>query len=98
MIWAAVVTIVGLPAIALVAWAMWLGFAALIAKWYGIEGLKVIDKVGSGFRPREWASLGHSRPSLSQSPPKKNLRQSNMQRIANAWRLQRVAGRDGQPR
>jgi len=58
MIWAIVITVVGLPVIVLIAWAMWLTFATLMARWYGIEGLKNVHKVAAGFRPLEWASLG----------------------------------------
>ena len=58
MIRAIVITVVGLPVIVLIAWAMWLTFATLMARWYGIEGLKNVHKVAAGFRPLEWASLG----------------------------------------
>jgi hypothetical protein len=60
MIWAIVITFMGFPTIVLVAWAMWLCFAALMAKWHGIEGLKAAAAVGRGFRPLEWASLGRA--------------------------------------
>jgi hypothetical protein len=59
MMWAIVVTVMGLPTIVLIAWMTWLAFAALMAKWHGIDGLKATPKISKAFRPVEWASLGH---------------------------------------
>jgi hypothetical protein len=59
---------IGLPTIVLTAWAMWLAFAALMAKWYGLDGLKAVPKVGTGFRPAEWASLNRKSRSSSAGP------------------------------
>ncbi len=58
MMWATIVVVMGLPTIVLIAWAIWLGFAALMAKWHGIEGLKAAPEIGAGVRPVEWAALG----------------------------------------
>jgi len=49
--------VVGLPVVVLIAWGMWLTFAALIAKWHGPAGLEAVRHVAHGFRPREWALL-----------------------------------------
>jgi hypothetical protein len=54
---AAVVAVIVLPVVVLIAWGMWLTFAALIAKWYGIDGLKTLRHVSDGFHPRDWALL-----------------------------------------
>lgn len=54
---ATVVAVIALPAVVLVAWGMWLAFAALIAKWHGVDGLKAIRHVSDGFHPRDWALL-----------------------------------------
>jgi len=70
MIWAIVITVMGLPTIVLVAWAMWLCFATLIAKWHGVEGLKATSGVGRGFRPLEWASLGRATSRQARRLPK----------------------------
>jgi hypothetical protein len=59
MMWAISVVVMGLPTIVLIAWTMWLGFAALMAKWHGIDGLKAAPEISAGFRPVEWAALGH---------------------------------------
>lgn len=67
MIWGIVITVMGLPTIVLIAWAMWLCFAVLMAKWHGVDGLKATSQVGRGFRPLEWASLGRASRS-SKSP------------------------------
>jgi hypothetical protein len=39
MSWMIVVLVVALPVVVLIAWSVWLGFAALIAKWHGPQGL-----------------------------------------------------------
>lgn len=65
MMWTIVVTVMGLPVIVLIAWIMWLAFAALMAKWHGIDGLKAAPKIGRAFRPVEWASLAHKPQSSS---------------------------------
>jgi hypothetical protein len=57
MIWTIVVLVVALPVVVLIAWGMWLGFAALIAKWHGPQGLEAVRHVADGFQPREWALL-----------------------------------------
>lgn len=41
----------------LMAWASWLLFNLIIAKWYGVEGLKATPSVARAFSPREWAVL-----------------------------------------
>ena len=58
-----IAVVMGLPTLVVIAWIMWLVFAALMAKWYGLEGLKAVPKIGAGFRPSEWATLGR-RPQL----------------------------------
>ena len=70
MIWAIVITVIGFPTIVLVAWAMWLCFAVLMAKWHGVEGLKAAAGVGRGFRPLEWASLARSTTRQPRSLPR----------------------------
>jgi hypothetical protein len=75
MIWAIVITVTGLPTIVLMAWAMWLCFATLMAKWHGVEGLKATSGVGRGFRPLEWASLGRPITKQAQSLPQSSARQ-----------------------
>lgn len=52
-----VVLVVALPVVVLIAWGMWLIFAALIAKWHGPAGLAAVRHVADSFRPREWALL-----------------------------------------
>jgi hypothetical protein len=76
MIWAIVITVMGLPTIVLVAWAMWLCFAALMAKWHGVEGLKAMSGVGRGFRPLEWASLGRATSRQARSLQKSSAGQT----------------------
>ncbi len=44
--------------VVLIAWTMWLIFAAFVVKWHGPEGLKAIKPVVAEFRPREWATRG----------------------------------------
>jgi hypothetical protein len=39
----------------LVAWMLWLLFNCLIAKWYGLEGLKATPPLAAAFNPRDWA-------------------------------------------
>jgi hypothetical protein len=55
--WTIVVLVVALPVVVLIAWGMWLGFAALIVKWHGPQGLEAVRHVADGFQPREWALL-----------------------------------------
>lgn len=55
--WITLVLVLALPTTVLVAWAMWLGFALLIAKWHGPDGLKAVRYVANGFRPQDWALL-----------------------------------------
>lgn len=57
LVCATVVAAIVIPVVVLIAWAMWLYFAATIAKHHGIAGLKAIQHVSDGFRPREWALL-----------------------------------------
>jgi hypothetical protein len=57
MSWIIVVLVVALPVVVLIAWGMWLGFAALIVKRHGLEGLEAVRHVADGFQPREWALL-----------------------------------------
>lgn len=45
------------PVVVLVAWALWLLFNCLIAKWCGAAGLKATPPIAIAFRPREWAPL-----------------------------------------
>jgi len=55
--WTVIILMAVLPAVVLIAWSMWLLFAALVVKWHGPEGLKAIKPVAAGFQPREWALL-----------------------------------------
>lgn len=48
------VAIVAPPTIALLAWALWLLFNAIIARWYGLDGLKSTPQIARVFRPRQW--------------------------------------------
>src|SRR5215216_2071487 len=57
MSWPIVVLLIALPTVVLIAWALWLIFAALIAKWHGPSGLAAVRHVAEGFKPREWALL-----------------------------------------
>ncbi|MFJ4851455.1 hypothetical protein [Streptomyces sp. NPDC088733] len=50
----------------LTAWITWLLFNLVIAKWYGVEGLKATPAIARAFSPREWAVLI---PRLRQFPP-----------------------------
>jgi len=54
---AVVMAAFALPLIVLVAWGMWLLFAAHVASRHGIDGLKAIRPFVDGFRPRDWARL-----------------------------------------
>lgn len=59
------VAIVAPSTIALLAWALWLLFNAIIARWYGPDGLKSTPQIARVFRIRQWA-----RPlSRDQVPP-----------------------------
>jgi hypothetical protein len=58
MSWTIVILVVVLPAlVALAAWAMWLGFAALVVRWHGPQSLEAVRHVAEGFQPREWVLL-----------------------------------------
>jgi hypothetical protein len=49
------VAIVAPPVVALLAWALWLLFNAIIARWYGLDGLRSTPQIARVFRPRQWA-------------------------------------------
>lgn len=49
------VAIVAPSAVALLTWALWLLFNAIIARWYGLDGLKSTPQIARVFRPRQWA-------------------------------------------
>lgn len=53
----------------LMAWAFWLLFNLIIAKWHGIEGLKATPCVARAFSPREWAVLIPRRQPVPPSAP-----------------------------
>jgi hypothetical protein len=50
-----VVAIVVPPTVALLAWALWLLFNAIIVRWYGPDGLKSTPQIARVFRPQQWA-------------------------------------------
>jgi hypothetical protein len=66
-------TVVALAAIAapVVAWAMWLAFNALIAKWHGLDGLKATPLIAIAFRPQDWRAAV-PKPPLPRSPTDDN--------------------------
>lgn len=39
------------------AWGLWLRFNRVIAKWYGLEGLKATPPIAAAFRLRDWVFL-----------------------------------------
>jgi hypothetical protein len=52
-----VVATIALPGSVLLAWTLWLLFNCLIARWFGLAGLRATPPVAAAFRPREWAWL-----------------------------------------
>jgi hypothetical protein len=52
--------------LALLAWFSWLLFNLIIAKWFGVEGLKATPAVARAFTPSDWAVLP---PRRQPSPP-----------------------------
>jgi hypothetical protein len=66
------VAIVAPPTIALLAWALWLLFNAIIARWYGPDGLKSTPQIARVFRPRQWLSVDHEPPHEEQHDPALN--------------------------
>jgi hypothetical protein len=52
IIYLCVVLVTSLPV--LIGWTIWLRFNYLIAKRYGVAGLKATPAVALAFRPREW--------------------------------------------
>jgi hypothetical protein len=60
------VAVVAPPTIALLAWALWLLFNTIIARWYGPDGLKSTPQIARAFRPRQWTR--HSPPREERHP------------------------------
>lgn len=59
--------------IPLLAFAMWLGFNLLLARWHGLEALDKTPQIYLPFRPQDWAArhlpVDPAQPPAAPQPP-----------------------------
>jgi len=51
----------------LIAWALWLGFNLLIARWHGVAGLKITPAIARAFRPKDWIGRSNAEVPVDRS-------------------------------